>query len=152
MRSYLHSKSKGLTLVELLVAIAIVGILATLALSHTAGAFEKQRFSELQEAAARLVMQQQTHMQVYGQFATQVNNQGQPNKSTLIISSAADKTISITATSATGFTADIRMKADQPQPNEVCRWLRIVVNKGFVDTSSFSASNADTTTRCVNNV
>jgi len=69
-------KVKGFTLIEILITIAIVGILASLAYSSYESSVQKSRRTDAKESLTRISAQQEKHILKFRQYSNNINDVG----------------------------------------------------------------------------
>lgn len=140
----------GFTVLELVVAMAIVAVLATLSYAGYQSTWEKSNFRTMQEFGLEMALKQQLHRQRYGRYAQNISNSGSPNASLLIMPSSNKYRVSINSADFRSFRAEIQPhQNDTMRLPEECRILLVESDMGSQRFGSKSASNQNTSDRCV---
>ncbi len=126
------AKSLGFTLVELLVAVAVVGIIAAIAYPTFVGSVQKGRRADAMASLLQLQQEQERWRANNASYGTLAN-----------VWTGTDSldgyyTLSVTAQSAADFTAQAAPKAGGPQVGDDCGTFRVDRNgpdysAGFAD-------------------
>lgn len=140
----------GFTLIELTVAIAIVGVLATLSYAGYEASWEKSNFRTMREFGVELALSQQLHRQRYGRYAQGVSSNGTPNANRLILPSSAKYRVLVSNSDFRGYRAEVTPSAGAPlKLPEACRTLIVESEMGIQRFGARSAANQNTSDRCV---
>jgi prepilin-type N-terminal cleavage/methylation domain-containing protein len=142
--------NKGFTLLELLAAIAIVGILATLGYGSYQSNIEKSNFRSMQEFGVELALNQQLHRQRFGRYAQTVSSSGTPAASRLVMPSANKYQVSVSSADFRGYTAEVKKLNDSPQKlPAACSVLIVESAMGIQRFGAESATGQNTSDQCV---
>lgn len=153
MRKFNRAHAEGFTLVEVLITLAIVGVIGAFALSSMTNAVRNANFVDLKDAASRFAIAQQSHRQIFNRFADQVSNINDQATSHRIVFSDSDKyNVNVLSTSYNEFTADLSVKDSKLSPTDNCHTVRVNSRLGILKFDSFSKNgNSNTTAECLNN-
>ena len=141
--------TKGFTVLELMIAVAIVGVLATLSYAGYQSSIEKSNFRNMQEFGIELALNQQLHRQRHGRYASAVAAAGTPSATTLIMPSANDYLITINTADFRQYSATVTPTQNdiRPLPRD-CKALVVQSIRGNQRFATRSANGQDTTARC----
>ncbi|MEW6205417.1 MAG: prepilin-type N-terminal cleavage/methylation domain-containing protein [Pseudomonadota bacterium] len=140
----------GFTLIELAIAIAIVGVLATLSYAGYESAWEKSNFRSMRDFGVELALSQQLHRQRYGRYAQNISSSGTPNASRLILPSASNYNVVVRNSNFRSYLAEVSPRENGPlRLPEACRTLIVESDMGIQRFGARSASNQNTSERCV---
>nr|WP_294889980.1 prepilin-type N-terminal cleavage/methylation domain-containing protein [uncultured Limnobacter sp.] len=140
----------GFTLIELIFAMAIVGVLATLSYASYESSWEKSNFRSMREFGVELALKQQLHRQRYGQYAKNVASTGMSDANRLVLPSAVGYQIVVYNPDFRGYRAEIKPSPDAPlKLPEACKILIVESELGIQRFGARSASNQDTSSTCV---
>ncbi|MDH4396698.1 MAG: type II secretion system protein [Limnobacter sp.] len=153
MRKLYRTYSEGFTLVEILITIAIVGIISSFALSSVTNAVRNANFVDLKDAASRFAIAQQGHRQIFNRFADQVSSTENSATDRRMVFTDADKyEINVRSTSYNEFTADLSVRDTNQSPTDNCHTVRVNSRLGILKFESFSKNgSANTTAECLGN-
>lgn len=143
------NRNRGYTILEVCIALAIVGILATLSINGYEGVREKNNFKAMQEMASKLALEQQHYRQKFKRYATQIASSGATNSSQLVIPDAQRYQISVSSPNSRDFTATIRPTDQTLQTPSNCRSLLLYNNRGYLRYETRSSSGQNTTAECL---
>ncbi|WP_334120371.1 prepilin-type N-terminal cleavage/methylation domain-containing protein [Limnobacter sp.] len=140
----------GFTLIEIAIAIAIVGILATLSFAGYESSWEKSNFRSMREFGVELALSQQLHRQRYGRYAQSISSSGNPDANRLVMPSASKYQVNISSADFRGYRAQVKTHSNDPMrlPTD-CRILVVESDMGIQRFGSKSATNQNTSDRCV---
>ena len=142
--------TKGFTLLELLAAIAIVGVLATLGYGSYQSNIEKSNFRTMQEFGVELALNQQLHRQRFGRYAQTVSSTGTPAANRLVMPSANKYQINVSSADFRGYTAQVKKHNDSPQKlPTACAVLIVESAVGVQRFGTQSATGQNTSEQCV---
>lgn len=135
MRSKLYSRPRrksGFSLLELLIALAIVGILASIAYPSFMGAIRKSRRSDAVSALTRLQQAQEQHRSNFALFAATPD--GLASSGGLGLSTASPDghyAIAISNNTAVGYVATATAVSTSPQADDsTCQVFTLSVGQG----------------------
>jgi type IV pilus assembly protein PilE len=145
-----HSKPAlaGFTLIELMIVVAVVGILALVAFPSYQDSVRKSRRADAIAGLTRFQLLQERYRGEKTQYAAAVAAMPGPPSAD---SPEQHYTLSIDASGAGGYTMSATAKAGSPQFADIkCRRLTVTMAAGTITTTSFDAAGADTTntSRC----
>jgi len=142
--------TKGFTLLELLAAIAIVGVLATLGYGSYQSNIEKSNFRTMQEFGVELALHQQLHRQRFGRYALTVASTGAPAASRLVMPSVTKYQVNVSSADFRGYTAEVRKHDRSPQKLPMaCAVLIVESAVGIQRFGTQSATGQNTSEQCV---
>lgn len=140
----------GFTLIELCIAIAVVGVLATLSYAGYESTWEKSNFRAMQEFGIELALNQQLHRQRYGRYAQTVSTTGTPDANRLVMASANRYDIGINSADFRAYSAQVRPHTlDSKRLPANCRVLVVESSMGIQRFGSRSATNQNSTEQCI---
>lgn len=152
MRKPSPQQLEGFTLIEILITIAIVGIVSAFALNSMGDAVRNANFVDLKDAASRFAMAQQSHRQIFNRFADQVTDNGTPNDRRISFSDATKYNITVRSTSYNEFVADLSVRDSKFSPTEKCSIVRVNSKLGILKYESFHKNGTtNTTAECLQN-
>jgi len=138
MRSKLYSRPRarsGFSLIELLVALAIVGILASIAYPSFMGSIRKSRRSDAISALTRLQQAQEQHRSNFAKYAGTPD--GLPSSGGLGLSTSSPDghySIAISNNTEIGYVASATAKSSSPQVDDsACQVLTISIGQGVTN-------------------
>lgn len=141
----------GFTLIEMMFALAIVAILATIAANSYSNVMAQSNFRSMRDVGAKIALAQQQHRQTYGQYATRVVSSGQTNTNTLLIEEAAQYSINISNAGFRDFVVTLTPTVSTLNGTSECWSVRVQSQRGFLSYSALDRSNQDSTARCMPN-
>lgn len=144
-------RQKAFTIIELMVAILVVGVLSTLAITNYSNSVQRSNFKSMREIAAKFALSQQEHRQRYGAYAGSVQQAGTSSSSTIIFSELQNYSIKISKADFRTFVATITPKTGSYNTPDGCRSIAITSNQGYLSYISLDSKNRDTTTTCMPN-
>jgi len=134
----------GFTLIELVVALAIAAVLATLAYPSYSEYLHQARRSDAWDALARLQLAQERHRSRHTAFADSVQDLALP-----VTSPAAHYRVRVASADAMGYALEAQAAEDSPQARDrSCRRLRLVITRGVQQRQAFDAAGQDSSRRC----
>lgn len=142
----------GFSVLDMVVALAISAILATLGYSSYQSHIDKSDFQSMMEVASRFALNQQRHRMGFSTYATTVKSNGQENTNTLIFPDAAQFKFEVDAanTNIQQFVAKVTpLKSAHSSYQEQCRSIRIKSEQGILSYSALNQSDGDTTSQCL---
>lgn len=145
------ARPNGFTILELMIALAVVGVLATLAYANYGDQIQRSNFKTMREVAAKLALSQQAHRQRYGRYASEVAAYGTPNTNRLIFKDASSYSIAIESADFRGFEANLAPRTDALDTPDQCKRLVVSSSQGYISYSSRNQKNQDSTTDCMPN-
>jgi type IV pilus assembly protein PilE len=147
MRSKLYSRPRtrsGFSLLELLIALAIVGILASIAYPSFMGAIRKSRRSDAISALTRLQQAQEQHRSNFSTYAATPD--GLPSAGGLGLSTSSPDghyAIAIASNTAIGYVATATAKSTSPQVDDgTCQVLTISIGQGITNIAGLIARSS----------
>lgn len=142
--------NKGFTLLELLAAIAIVSVLATLGYGSYQSNIEKSNFRTMQEFGVELALHQQLHRQRFGRYAQTVSNIGAPAANRLVMPSANKYQVRVSNADFRGYRAEVKKNNNSPQKlPKACVVLVVESAMGIQRFGAQSATGQNTSDQCV---
>ena len=142
-------KQQGFSLLELLIVIAVIAILSSIALPYFGEQLAKGRRAEGKAALLRTALAQERHYTAFGSYATNLNTLIAQDGLSEVDGSGNTESgyYVVTFTSATGsqFTARAETNGSQTDDNRFC--YRFFIDNLGVKTAVDNSSN-DTTDRC----
>lgn len=143
---------EGFTLLEIMITLAIVGVVSAFALTSMGNAVRNANFVDLKDAASRFAIAQQSHRQIYNQFADQVTDNNTANARRIVFSDASKYNITVRNTSYNEFTADLSVRDRKFSPTDNCSIVRVNSNLGIMKFETFAKNGAtNTTAECLQN-
>lgn len=141
---------QGFTILELAIAVAIVGILATFSYASYEASWEKSNFRAMREFGVEFALKQQLHRQQFGRYAQRVDNKGLSSPDRLVMASAAEYQVNVSNADLRGYRAEIMPHAedDRRLPSD-CRVLLVESDTGSQRFKTRSSSNEISTKRCI---
>ncbi|MCQ8897321.1 prepilin-type N-terminal cleavage/methylation domain-containing protein [Limnobacter humi] len=135
----------GFTILELMIALAIVGVVATIALSGV-DVFNRHRMRvEASSLLRQVAMNQISYRDRYGVYGTLSSLQ-----SAGLASNSDYFDLQLDVPAVTAFRQySLTLTARNPGYDETCQVYRMVVDGGITSTTSQDSSNADSTRRCL---
>jgi type IV pilus assembly protein PilE len=144
-------RQRAFTLLELMIALGVVGILSTLAFMNYNSSVERSNFRNMREVAAKLALSQQEHRQRHGRYAGTVSATGTSSATNMLFSEATDYTVRITASDFRTFNAEITPSRATFNTPTNCRTVVVNSNQGYLTYSSLSADKKNSTNDCMPN-
>lgn len=142
--------NRGFTLLELLAALAILGVLATLGYGSYQSSVEKSNFRSMQEFGVELALNQQLHRQRFGRYAETISTNGSPAANRLVMPSADQYQISVSTADFRGYSAQVRNSANSPKKlPSACVVLTVESAMGIQRFGAQSATGQNTSEQCV---
>ena len=141
----------GFTLIEMMFALAIVAILATIAANSYSNVMAQSNFRSMRDVGAKIALAQQQHRQFFGQYATRVVDNGQTNTSTLVLPEASQYNITISNAGFRDFVATLTPRSSNLQGTSDCWSVRVSSLRGFLSYSALNNAQQDSTARCMPN-
>lgn len=142
--------NSGFTLLELSIATAIIGVLATLSYEGYQSSLEKSNFRNMQEFGSEMALSQQLHRQRYGRYSQNIASNGTTNANRLVMQSADQYKITVTRADFRGYSARIQAHASDPlRLPDNCKILIVESDMGIQRFRSRSGTNQDTSSRCI---
>ena len=142
--------TKGFTILELMIAVAIVGVLATLSYAGYQSSIEKSNFRNMQEFGIELALNQQLHRQRHGRYASAVAANGASEANKLVMPSASEYRITVTSATFRDYEALVTPKAsDKRELPQDCKILVVTSSMGKQRFLARNASGADTSAGCI---
>ncbi len=145
----MNVKQQGFSLLELLIVIAVIAILSSIALPYFGEQLAKGRRAEGKAALLRTALAQERHYTTYGSYATTLNtliaNDGLSEVDGSGNTESGYYVISFTAATGSQFTARAQTNGSQWDDSRFC--YRFFVDNLGVKTAVDWAGN-DTTDRC----
>ena len=124
-----HRTSAGFTLVELMIVVAIIGILAAIALPSYNRYVRESRRIDGQSALHQLALAQEKYRSTNATYASSVTALGIGNQSP-----DGHYTLSVSTATATGFSATATAKTPSQQADTGCTSLTLTVSSGVMTT------------------
>lgn len=148
-------RQKAFTIIELMIALAVAGILTTLAITNYSETIKRSNFKNMREIAAKFALSQQEHRQRYGVYASTVSPSGNSSASTIIFAEAQNYTIKVTGADFRTFVATMTPSSStngvSNNTPDNCRTIQITSNQGYLSYTSLDSGKRDTTTNCMPN-
>jgi type IV pilus assembly protein PilE len=138
--SHSRARSAGFTLTELVIVVAVVGLLATVAMPTFQDTLRKSRRSDAMAALTQLQQTQERFRSQQPLYASSVASMpGSPSS----VSPQKHYTLTVDDASAVGYTMTATASASSPQYGDIkCRALRVVMNRGAITHSSVDSTGA----------
>lgn len=148
-------RQQAFTILELMIAVAIAGVLSTLAIMNYDESIRRSNFKNMREIGAKFALLQQEHRQRFGRYASKVAANGNATIDTMVFSDLPQYQVSIRNANFRTFEATVTpvvTRNDQGrQTPDNCRTLRIVSDQGYLTYSSMDSENRDSTANCMPN-
>jgi prepilin-type N-terminal cleavage/methylation domain-containing protein len=146
-------RQKAFTIIELMIAILVVGVLSTLAVTNYNDSVARSNFKMMREVAAKFALSQQEHRQRYGAYASTVQSSGNSAASTMIFAEANNYTVKVSKADFKTFEATIEPNANQTtyQTPDNCKKIQITSEQGYLSYVALDRADKDTTTTCMPN-
>ncbi len=139
---WLRSPQRGFTLIELMIVVAVVGVLALIAYPSFQDSVRKSRRGD---AMAGLMRLQQLQERYRGNAPTYASAAASMPGATTV-SPEGHYTLSIDAFASTSYTLSATARIDSPQYSDTrCRRITMTMSGGTLTTTSFDASAAEDT-------
>ena len=131
MLKKIEMKNRGFTLIELMVTVAVIGILIAIALPSYTSYVLKSRRIDAKEALVAVQLAQEKYRGNHAEYTTDPAALGLTSSSSQgYPSSQKYYTIAITAASETGFTATATVNASSAQAADATECPSLTVNQG----------------------
>ncbi len=140
---------QGFTLIELVIALAIAGLLASLAWSGYESRIQATNFNLMREAASKLALKQQQHRQTFGQYASQVASSGNASVSTLIFPEHQSFQTTILSADFRSFSASLRPKGATLNLRKECQTVIVQSQQGYLSFKSIDLEKNDSSEKCL---
>ena len=146
------SLQRGFTLIELMIVVAVVGVLALVAVPAYQDTVRKSRRADAISALTRLQLLQERYRGEKVQYASAVASMPQATPQ----SSEGHYTLTVDPLIVTvppelpesAYRLSATAKSTSPQYADTkCRRLQVIMNRGSVRTSSYDAAGAEDTTK-----
>lgn len=141
----------GVTLLELLIALAIMAVVGTLSAGAYQNHKENSNFRQMKEVGAKFALAQQQHRQKHGRYASLVQATGNDTSSLLVFPERANYSIQITNGDFRRFRARISTTRANLKPSSTCHTLIVDSTQGFLNFTSDNENDNDTTRTCLPN-
>lgn len=141
----------GVTLIELAIAMAILGVLATLSFAGYESSIQNANLRIMREAASKLALSQQQHRQTYGRYASSVKESGKANSTTLVFTDVNRYTVSVSNADFRTFTATLTPKTRSLQTKPQCSRMQVSSTQGYLSYGTQNASGKNTSSECLPN-
>ncbi len=123
-----HRRTAGFTLIEVLIVVAIAGVLATIAYPSFADTLRKSRRFEGVLALAALQLAQERHHGDAARYADDTGSLNQP-----AVTPSGYYAVAVTAADGNGYTATATARPGTPQAGDTrCAVLAVRVDRGTV--------------------
>ena len=139
----------GFTLIELMVALAIASVLASLAWNGYQSHIQNTNFNMMRDAASKFALKQQQHRQHFGQYASQVKASGNASASTLIFPEVSDFNTRILSSDFRSFSASLQAKTGSLSLKQECKTLIVQSQQGYLSFRSTDSNNKDSSKQCL---
>jgi type IV pilus assembly protein PilE len=138
------SLQRGFTLIELMIVVAVVGVLALVALPAYQDSVRKSRRADAMAGLTRWQQLQERFRGNQPAYASAAASMpGAPSSD----SPESHYTLSIDNAGSASYTMSATAKSTSPQfADTKCRKLTVTMNNGAITTKSFDAGNAEDTT------
>jgi type IV pilus assembly protein PilE len=137
-------RQHGFTLTELVVAMAVAAVLATLAYPSYADTVHRSRRADAWTALALLQLAQERHRSHHTTYADDPATLGVSGRS-----AAGHYELRVLAADARGYTLEARPTPHSPQhADATCQRLRVVVTANRQHQQAWTAAGVDSTRRC----
>jgi type IV pilus assembly protein PilE len=148
-------RQKAFTIIELMIAILVVGVLSTLAVTNYNNSVARSNFKMMREVAAKFALSQQEHRQRYGAYASTVQSSGNSAASTMIFAEATNYSIKVSSANIRTFVATITPtqttnNASRNTPED-CRTIQITSEQGYLSYLALDNAGNDNTNNCMPN-
>ena len=141
--------NRGFTLIELIIALAIAGLLTSLAWSGYESRIQATNFNLMREVASTLALKQQQHRQTFGQYASKVKNSGKASASTLVLTEHSDFNTTILSADFRSFSAAVQPKKGSLSIKRECATLIVQSQQGYLSFKSLGSNEKDSTKECL---
>ncbi|WP_422014785.1 type IV pilin protein [Roseateles sp.] len=151
MHHFLVKRSHGFTLVELMVALAVVGILAAVAYPAMTSHLQRSRRADATALLTAVVQAQERYRSNNGSYAADLGDNGLKIDDTKITPHYRLSLAGVGATPSfvSGYIATAEAKEGSPQRQDTdCRQLIVTLAGAQLDYSSKSSADQDTSTKC----
>ncbi|MFN4329001.1 MAG: type IV pilin protein [Limnobacter sp.] len=142
---------RGFTIIELMIALSIAAVLATLAFMGYSDALAKSNFRATRDVAAKLALAQQQHRQQFGRYASAVQGSGTGNSTTLVLNDANDYAITVQSATYRDFAATVTPTTRSLQGTDTCWSVWVRSQQGFLTFGSQNKQQQDSRTECMPN-
>lgn len=141
---------RGFTIIELMIAVAIVGLLAALGYPSFESLLEKSNFRTMREFGVDLALNQQLHRQRYGRYAQNITSAGISNPTLLVMPTSDQYQVVISRANFRGYIAEVKPSPEAPlRLPEECQTVIVRSDIGLQRFEAKSASNTDTSAVCI---
>ncbi len=141
--------NRGFTLIELIIALAIAGLLASLAYGGYQTRIQDTNFNLMREAASKLALKQQQHRQTFGQYASKVTGAGNASQTTLVFPEIQNFNTTIQSSDFRSFSAELTPKSKSFAMKKKCATLIVSSQQGYLFFKSMDANRKDSSTECL---
>ena len=139
----LHPVRHGMTLIELLIVLVIVGILAGVAWPSFREAVHKSRRADAMSALTEIMQAQERWRANNPAYKATLTSPVLTGTRTLSQAGHYDLAIAADSATATAYTATATVKTTSPQASDTnCQVMRVVVNGGNITYNSGARSDA----------